>query len=78
MSVVDLKDGRTLNGLIAAKTDRTLTLKTMTEVVTLERAGIEAIRESVLSLMPEGLLEGLNETQVRDLIAYLMHRSQVP
>ena len=78
MSVVDLKDGRTLNGLIAAKTDRTLTLKTMTEVVTLERAGIEAIRESVLSLMPEGLLEGLTATQVRDLIAYLMHRSQVP
>jgi len=27
---------------------------------------------------PEGLLENLNETQVRDLIAYLMHRSQVP
>lgn len=78
MSVVEMKDDRTLNGLIAAKTDRTLTLKTMTETVTLERAEIRSIRESSLSLMPEGLLEGLSETQVRDLIAYLMHRTQVP
>ena len=78
MSVLDLKDGRTLNGLIAAKTDRTLTLKTMTETVTLERAGIQNVQQSSLSLMPEGLLEALKETQVRDLIAYLMHRTQVP
>ena len=78
MSIVDLKDHRTLNGLIAAKTDRTITLKTMTETVTLERAEIEKIQESSLSLMPEGLLEALSETQARDLIAYLMHRSQVP
>ena len=27
--------------------------------------------------MPEGLLEALNETDVRDLIAYLMHPTQV-
>ena len=78
MTIVDFKDDRALNGLITAKTDRTITLKTMTETLTLERSGIESIRESALSLMPEGLLEGLNETQVRDLIAYLMHRSQVP
>jgi putative heme-binding domain-containing protein len=78
MSVVDLKDDRVLNGLISAQTERTITLQTMTEIVTLERAEIAMIRESVLSLMPEGLLEGLTETQVRDLMAYLMHPSQVP
>lgn len=78
VSIVDLKDDRTLNGLIAAQTDRTLTLKTQTETLTLERSGIESVRESALSLMPEGLLEGLSETQVTDLLAYLMHRSQVP
>ena len=52
MSIVDLKDDRTLNGLIAAKTDCTITLKTMTETLTLERAEIEKIQESSLSLMP--------------------------
>ncbi len=78
MSIVDLKDGRTLNGMVSAKTERTITLQTMTEAVTLERAAIEKVRQSSLSLMPEGLLEALNETQVRDLLAYLLHPTQVP
>ncbi|MEO8428844.1 MAG: c-type cytochrome, partial [Verrucomicrobiota bacterium] len=78
MSVVNLKDGRVLNGLIAAKTDRTLTLKTMTETLTFERGEIQSVQESSLSLMPEGLLEALAPEQARDLIAYLMHKSQVP
>ena len=77
MSIVDLKDGRVLNCLIAAKTERTLTLKTMTETVTVERSEIAGIRESTLSLMPEGLIESLPPEQARDLIAYLMHKSQV-
>jgi len=78
MTIVELKDGRTLNGLVAAKTDRTLTLKTMTETVTMERSEIAEMRESTLSLMPEGLLEALPPDQARDLIAYLMHKTQVP
>ena len=78
MSIVNLKDGRVFNGLIAAKTDRTLTIKTMTETITVERSEIESIQESSLSLMPEGLLEVLKPDQALDLIAYLMHKSQVP
>jgi putative heme-binding domain-containing protein len=78
MSEVEMKDDRTLNGAIAAKTERTITLNTMTETLTLERTEINNIRESSLSLMPDGLLQGLSETQVRDLIAHLMHRSQMP
>src|SRR5207249_6124851 len=50
MSIVELKDGRVLNGLIAAKTDRTLTLRTMTEALTVERGDVAGIRESSLSL----------------------------
>jgi putative heme-binding domain-containing protein len=78
MSIVELKDGRVLNGLISAKTERTLTLKTMTETPTVERNEIAGIEESALSLMPEGLLEALPPEQARDLIAYLMDKSQVP
>ena len=78
MSVVKLKDGRILNGLVAAKTDRTITLKTMTETLTVERAEVESIEDSTLSLMPEGLLEALKPEQARDLIGYLMHPTQVP
>ena len=78
MSILDLKDGRVLNGIIAARTERTLTVRTMTETLTIERNDIAGIRESSVSLMPEGLLEGLAPEQARDLIAYLMHTSQVP
>ena len=78
MSVFKLKDGRVLNGLVSAKTDRSITLRTMTESLTLERGDVEAIEDSSLSLMPEGLLDALQPDQARDLIGYLMHQTQVP
>ena len=78
MTVVNLKDGRILNGFITARTDRTLTLRTMTEKTTIERAEISGLQEMTQSMMPEGLLQAFSETQLRDLFAYLMHPSQVP
>ncbi|MDA1274816.1 MAG: c-type cytochrome [Verrucomicrobia bacterium] len=78
MVVVSLSDGRVLNGLLAGKTDRTLTLRTASETMTVELREIESISNSSLSLMPDGLLEALDESQACDLIAYLMRPNQVP
>ena len=78
MRIVVLKDGRTLNGIVVSQTDRTITLKSPTGTSAFDRENIEEMKESRLSLMPEGLLESLTQTQVRDLMAYLMHPSQVP
>ena len=78
MVVAAMKDGRILNGIIKAQTDKTLTLQTQTEALTLDRAEIEAIKASPQSLMPEGQLTTLSENEVRDLVAYLTSRSQVP
>jgi putative heme-binding domain-containing protein len=78
ISFVALKDGRVLNGLIAGKTDRTLTLRSATEELTIEIREIEKVEQSSLSLMPEGLLETLGAESARDLLAYLMHQAQVP
>jgi len=64
--------------MISGKTDRTLTLKTMTEPVTIERSEIAKQDELPQSMMPEGLLQAFSADQVRDLIAYLMHPVQVP
>ncbi len=77
MTVLSLKDGRVLNGFITTKTDRTLTLRTMTEQLTVERSEISGQQELPQSLMPEGLLGAMSAAQVRDLFAYLMHPSQV-
>ena len=78
MRIVVLNDGRTLNGVVVSQSDRTITLKSQSGAVTIDRNDIDEMQESKLSLMPEGLLESLTENQVRDLIAYLMYPSQVP
>ena len=78
MIVVAMKDGRILNGMIKARSDRTLTLQTQTESIVLDRSEIEAIKPSSSSLMADGLLDNLNRQEVRDLIGYLSHPAQVP
>jgi len=77
MSLLTLKDGRSVSGIISESNDRTLTLRTVTEVLTLERSEIVKQETSPMSMMPEGLLLALQPDMVRDLIAYLMHPVQV-
>ena len=44
----------------------------------LAKEDVEEERQSSLSMMPEGQLDTLNKEQVRDLIAYLSGKAQVP
>jgi hypothetical protein len=67
-----------LNGLVRARTDRTLTLQTQTDTLVLDRREIENEKPSSQSLMPDGLMAPLTETETCDLFAYLMNRTQVP
>jgi putative heme-binding domain-containing protein len=78
MSLLTLKDGRSLSGVIAEKNDHTVTLRTVAETLTLDRSEITKTESSPMSMMPEGLLLALQPDMVRDLIAYLMHPVQVP
>lgn len=78
MSIVTLKDGRVLNGIAGAKTERTLTLQGQGEAVVLEHRDIQSVETVEQSLMPEGVLEALPIEGARDLLAYLMHPKQVP
>ena len=52
-------------------------IQTATERLILSRDDIETIKDSEVSIMPEGQLEALSKEQVRDLIAYLSAKSQV-
>jgi putative heme-binding domain-containing protein len=78
VSEVELKDDRSITGLVVGKNDRTITLQTPTEKLTLERNDIARLRQTNLSLMPEGLLQGMKDEQVCNLIKYLMTPGQVP
>jgi putative membrane-bound dehydrogenase-like protein len=78
MAVVVLEDGRVLNGIVASKTEKVLTLQTAKERLTLDLSDIEEIQTSSQSLMPDGLLQPLTDDQIRDLVGYLMSPTQVP
>jgi putative heme-binding domain-containing protein len=73
-----MKDDRVINGVVGTKTDRTVTVQTPMEKLVLERAEIESITESELSMMPDGLLDSFKPAEVRDLIAYLMATAPPP
>jgi putative membrane-bound dehydrogenase-like protein len=78
VSVVKLKDGRVLAGVIPEQTDKLLTVQTPAERVTVPRSDIAEFQQLPQSLMPEGLLEALGKARVPDLFAYLMSNGQVP
>ncbi len=78
MTILTLADGRVLSGVVASRSERTVTLRLLTEETVLERSAIAKEETLPISLMPEGLLLAFSPTQVRDLLAYLMHPVQVP
>ncbi len=71
--VVTMKDGRTLIGMIADQNPKTVTLRDpANQMTTVTRDQIASLAASPISLMPEGLLVGLKDEELRDLFAYLM------
>ncbi len=74
--VATMKDGRKVIGVMADQTPRTVSLKDLAgQVSVLDRAEIESLEASPISLMPPGLLSGLDDKELRDLFAYLMQEA---
>ncbi|MFM8952104.1 MAG: c-type cytochrome, partial [Planctomycetaceae bacterium] len=67
-SIVETTDGRIVSGRIVSESPEKLVVVTdpedATKFVELARADVEAITTSPVSLMPQGLLDQLNETEV--------------
>lgn len=74
MVTVSLKDGRALSGLIRSRSADTLTMQTLGETLSLPVGDVIESQESAVSMMPDGLLEALPESDVRALFAYLMKK----
>jgi putative heme-binding domain-containing protein len=69
---VATNDGRALSGFIADQDANIIVLRGLDgQDVPLPRADVREITASPASLMPPGLLEGLDEQQLRDFFAYL-------
>ncbi|MBK8002106.1 MAG: c-type cytochrome, partial [Verrucomicrobia bacterium] len=70
--LIETKDDRSLTGFLVERDAKVIVLRTPDgQNVTIEHSNVAEMRAAGMSLMPEGLLDTLNEQQVRDLFAYL-------
>lgn len=77
--VVITESGRILTGIVAEKDNRVVVLRVADgQKVVLTREDVAEIRAAGMSLMPEGLLQGLSDPEVRDLVAYLRTTQPLP
>ncbi len=77
-TLVNLKSGRVITGIIRGETPVAYTVVTANETLTVPKKQVESLTPSDTSMMPEDLLKPLGETEVRALFAYLRSPSQVP
>ena len=77
-SIVQTAQGKVYTGRIVSESPETVTIVTdpedATKFVEIKRSDVEEILPSSESLMPKGLLDQLNETEVLDLLAYTLSR----
>ena len=75
-SIVQTADGRVVTGRIVSESPEKIVVVTdpedATKFVEIARSDIEELLPATESLMPKGLLDGLNETEVLDLVAYVL------
>ena len=77
LAMLETKDDRQIEGIVVNETEKSVTIRTTTEDVLVAKSDIATRRQSPLSMMPEGLFEGLTHEQRRDLLAYLASPRQV-
>lgn len=78
VTFVHTNNGRVVTGIIQSEDDKLVVVQTQNERVRMLKSDIAERVPSKVSMMPEGLLAKLKDEEVRDLIAYLASRTQVP
>jgi putative heme-binding domain-containing protein len=77
LTTIETNDGRTAAGILRRETTDAVTIANMAETVTIARDNIRKMDQREISLMPPGLLDGLKEQEVADLVVYLRSEQQV-
>ena len=78
LTVVEMRDGRVLSGIIGREDNQSLVLRLPGTEATLPKTEILHRNTRNQSLMPEGMLQALDAKSRAQLIAYLMHPIEVP
>lgn len=69
--LLETVDGRFYDGILVAESEVSVTLRGEVEDVTVLKADIAELRQSSVSLMPDGLEDATTDQELADLIAYL-------
>ncbi|MBS0203217.1 MAG: DUF1080 domain-containing protein [Planctomycetes bacterium] len=72
--VIVTTEGRVITGLIERESETSLTVRTLTNSVTIAKSDVEESRISENSFMPEGLLKPLSERERIELLKFLMRQ----
>src|SRR5262249_34910719 len=68
--------GRKITGIVRAETEKTLTVVTAEETLTIAAKDVDEREASKVSMMPDDLLKNLSEYEIRSLFAYLQSPTQ--
>ena len=71
LNLITKRDGTVVSGMIEKETDTAVSVRTMTETVTIPKADIKDRQKTPQSLMPPGLLEALPEREALELLKFL-------
>jgi putative membrane-bound dehydrogenase-like protein len=77
-TVIDLKSGRRVTGIVREETKVALTVVTANETLTIPIADIDERTPSNQSMMPDDVVAKLTEEELRSLVLYLQSPKQVP
>jgi putative heme-binding domain-containing protein len=70
--VIRTKDGQVITGLVQADSTSSMSIRTATETIEVDKEQIEELKVSENSFMPVGLLDTLDERQRIELFKYLL------
>jgi len=71
-------DDRVISGIVLRETKDAITIRTTNDQVILPTGDIATRKQTNVSIMPDGLFEQMKPEEVRDLVAYLRAKEQVP
>src|SRR5262249_51760989 len=66
-TLIELKNGRVITGIVREQNSTALTVVTATETLTVPRSDIESLVPSVTSMMPDDQLKPMSDAEVRSL-----------
>ena len=75
LHVITKRDGSVVSGLLDKETDSAVTLRTLTETVSIPKSDIKQHEKLAQSLMPPGLLESLSQREAIELLKFLTNKS---